>query len=248
MNKKFFLVALACLVVVACARKPVVETTGALEQERWQQYLAVCDAAKPEPYRLQMSLRFGNEGDSRRVTALAWGNDTSWVRLDVMAGMGVTVAKIMQDGEHFLVFDPRNNKAYFHQGANKPLLKIGVPLPFDLGQLTALLCGQYAGVFGRESVGMSGAAHALPGDATLTLDNQGRPVAWAERNGWQMELGHDDDGLPTKVRLTHPNGKKAIVLVKEREKPAPFAAEQLRIALTPGTDVLPLAKYQYTGK
>ena len=248
MNKQTFLVALICLVAVSCARKPVVETPDTLEQQRWQQYLTVCDAAKSAPYRLHMSLRFGNEGDSRRVTALAWGNDTSSVRLDVMAGVGVTVAKIMQNGDHFLVFDPRNNKAYFHQGTNRPLLKIGVPLPFDLGQLTTLLCGQYAGVFGRETTGMSGTAFALPGGASLALDDQGLPTAWSERGGWQMELGHDDTGLPAKVRLTHPNGKKAIVLVKEREKPAPFAEEQLRIALTPGTDVLPLAKYQYTGK
>ena len=242
--------ALACLVLVACARKPVVDAPDSQQMQRWQQYLSVCDAAKTAPYRLQMSLRFGNEGDSRRVTALAWGNDTHLVRLDVMAGVGVTVAKIMQDDEHFLVLDPRNNKAYFHQGANKPLLKIGVPLPFDLGQLTALLCGQYGSVFGRETVGVARGAFALPGEtqATLALDEQGRPSVWAEQNGWNMELAYDDAGLPNKVRLNHPNGKKAILRVKGRETPAAFAEKQLRIALAPGTDIQPLARYQYTGK
>lgn len=250
MKTRMFLAALACLVLVACARKPVVDAPDSQQMARWQQYLSVCDAAKPAPYSLQMSLRFGSEGDSRRVTALAWGNDTHLVRLDVMAGVGVTVARIMQDDGHFLVLDPRNNKAYFHQGANKPLLRIGVPLPFDLGQLTALLCGQFGNVFGRETVGVAKGAFALPGgtSTTLALDEQGRPANWAEQGGWNMELSYDEAGLPNKIRLTHPNGKKAILLVKGRDNPAPFAEEQLRIALAPGTDVQPLARYQYTGK
>ena len=246
MNIRFCLVALACLVAVACARTPVVESPDSRDQQRWQQYLAVCDAAGAKPYRLQMSLRFGDEGDTRRVTALAWGNDTNCVRLDVMAGVGVTVAKIRQEGEHFLVLDPRNNKAWFHEGANKPLLRIGVPLPFDLGQLTALLCGQYGEVFGRSNAGMSGTAFALPGDthATLALDEQGRPAMWAEKGSWQMAIDHDEAGLPRKIRLTHPNGKKAILLVKERENPQAFADDQLRIALRQDIELRPLSQYK----
>lgn len=261
--KKFL--ALCCLcslaLLTACAKQPSLEMTPenqARLEERWQKFAVRGQDMALTPYRLQMSLRFGTEGDTRRVTALFWGNSQRKLRLDVMAGVGATVAKILEDGQHFLVYSPTDNKAYFYQGASKPLLQVGVPVPFNLGHLADLLNGRYSQVFGKSFT--SGAF--IPGDlaqytlegnpgGVLTLDAAGLPVAWSEKGdsakGWKMEVVFDEaqPPLPQRLNLTHGNGKRAIVLVKEREKPATaFTEEQMTLSIPEGVPLLPLAKYQ----
>ncbi|MBE6441985.1 MAG: hypothetical protein E7022_06585 [Desulfovibrio desulfuricans] len=256
--KKNCLLLLGMILLCACAKQPAVQPLPEQQAEldaRWQRYAA--RTAAPAPYRLQMSLRFGTEGDTRRVTAVFWGNSSRELRLDVMAGVGAVVAKILEDGQHFLVYSPGDNKAYFHQGANKPLLQVGVPVPFNLEQLADLLNGRYAEALGGRHV-----AAALNADGTarydmegrpggsVTLNGQGLPVAWREHangKGWTMEILYTDDGapLPRRLNLTHSNGKRAVVLVKEREKPAkPFSREQLALSVPETAPLLPLSKFK----
>ena len=257
--KKLALLCVA-LLLCACARqvtapgRPGGEDSGALAG-RWQAYTKSA-ALSEAPYRLQLSLRFGEEGNTRRVTALLWGNGGRELRLDVMAGVGTVVAKILEDGEHFLVYAPLENKAYFHQGATSPLLKVGVPVPFGLARLTALLTGQYAGAFGdaySEATALADgmAQYALEGKpgGLLTLDAAGLPVAWSENGGagWRMAIVYDEavPPLPRRLTLTHAKGQRAILLVKEREMPgAPFTAEQMRLTLPEGAPLLPLSQYR----
>ncbi|WP_288907396.1 lipoprotein insertase outer membrane protein LolB [uncultured Desulfovibrio sp.] len=255
---------LLCTLVLlcACARQPAMETPSpearAHLEQTWQRYAAADDAVVPAPYRLQLSLRFGTEGDTRRVTALFWGNGQRKLRMDVMAGVGATVANILEDGQHFLVFAPNEHKAYFHQGANKPLLQVGVPVPFNLDHLADLLNGRYAQVFGRDYAEAAVQADGLarytlegkPG-GSLTLNAQGLPVAWSENahgaKGWSMEILYTDDAspLPRRLNLTHSNGKRAIVLVKEREKPAQaFTEAQLSLPLPEDVPLLPLSQFK----
>ncbi len=257
------LVIFCCLALLcACARQPqsMLETSpenrAALEQ-RWQKFTAVSTADKPEPYRLQLSLRFGTEGDTRRVTALFWGNSQRQLRLDVMAGVGTTVAKILEDGQHFLVYSPGENKAYFYQGATKPLLQVGVPVPFNLVHLSDLLNGRYTAVFGSQFEGTAFSAdgkamydlQGQPG-GRVTINEQGLPVEWQEQangKGWSMEILYSDDPrpLPRRLNLAHSNGKRAIVLIKEREKVSqPFTKEQMALPLPEDAPLLPLAKFK----
>ncbi|MBD5538410.1 MAG: hypothetical protein HDQ94_00185 [Desulfovibrio sp.] len=254
--------ALLCMVLLlcACARQAPAPGTpqggeGNALATRWQAYRNAGTGAEA-PYRLQLSLRFGEEGNTRRVTALLWGNGERELRLDVMAGVGTVVAKILEDGDHFLVYAPLENKAYFHQGATSPLLKVGVPVPFGLARLTALLTGHYAAAFGDASADASllsdgVAQYTLEGKpgGLLSLDAAGRPVAWRESaaNGWRMDIVYDDatPPLPRRLTLTHASGRRAIMLVKERENPpAPFTQEQMRLTLPEGAPLLPLARYR----
>ena len=257
--KKLALLCIA-LFLCACARQaPGPDTPGGETEESlarlWQAYTKA-GAGTEAPYRLQLSLRFGEEGNTRRVTALLWGNGGRELRLDVMAGVGTVVAKILEDGEHFLVYAPLENKAYFHQGATSPLLRVGVPVPFGLARLTALLTGHYAGAFGdtySEAAQLEDgmAQYALEGKpgGRLTLDAAGLPVAWRESkvDGWRMEIVYDDatPPVPRRLTLTHANGQRAILLVKEREMPeAPFTGEQMRLTLPEGAPLLPLSQYR----
>ncbi|CAK7056777.1 MAG: hypothetical protein DESF_02418 [Desulfovibrio sp.] len=261
--KKIFVLCCICslALLAACARQPSLEMTPenqARLEERWQKFSALGQQGSLAPYRLQMSLRFGTEGDTRRVTALFWGNSQRRLRLDVMAGVGATVAKILEDGQHFLVYSPTDDKAYFYQGAAKPLLQVGVPVPFNLEHLADLLNGRYSAVFGKSFATGS----LLPGDlaqytlegtpgGVLTLDAAGLPVAWSEKGdnskGWKMEVAYDNaqPSLPQRLTLVHSNGKRAIVLIKDREKPAtPFTDEQMTLSIPEGVPLLPLAKYR----
>ena len=76
-------------------------------------------------------------------------------------------------------------------------------------------------------------------------------MAWAEKGdkgkGWKMEVAFDDAAspLPQRLNLAHDNGKRAIVLIKEREKPAaPFTDKQMTLSIPEGVPLLPLSKYQ----
>lgn len=257
------LVLFACfLLLCACAKQPSPLDSDPEAQarlaSRWQKFMAASEAAPRAPYRLQLSLRFGAEGDTRRVTALFWGNSDRQLRLDVMAGVGAVIAKILEDGQHFLVYSPSENKGYFYQGAARPLLRVGVPVPFDLGHLAALLNGRYATVFGD---GHSAAAELPEGLAryelsgkpggSVTLNAEGLPVTWREApqggKGWNMEIAYDDAAppLPRRLTLTHTDGKRAILLVKEREKPArTFTAGQMSLTLPEDAPLLPLSEYR----
>lgn len=249
--KKAVIIFMAIL-LCACARQGVVTPPpeSGQAEKRWEMLAQKDQPARP--YRAQFSMRFGGEGDTRRVTGILWGNGEQNLRMDIMAGVGAVIAKIADNGDHFLLFAPRENKAYFHDGANKPLLKIGVPLPFDLGSLAALLNGHYNAVFGTEynnaSEGRDGnidyALEGSPG-GTLTLAPDGLPIAWSQDNGaWKMDIAYEGE-LPRSLKLAGKNGKKAIVLVKEREFPAnPFTEGQMTLELPPSAQKLPLSKYK----
>ncbi len=261
MKKAGLFLCLFALALCACVRQPTIAPDGAASKEldaRWQKMLSGNDARRTGPFRMQMSLRFGSQGDTRRVTALLWGNDFNRLRLDVMAGVGAVVGRILDDGEHFLLYAPTESKAYFHQGMNKPLLNMGGnPMPFSLARLASLLDGAYADVFGRSYIASSPGKDGLAGftlssalGGELLLDKEGKPKLWRETpgggKGWVMDISADDGaaGKPDKLSLKHSNGKIAVLLVKEREAPARFADDQLKFTLPPDVPVLPIAQYK----
>lgn len=243
-------VILLVLLLCACGQKmtPPSEVPEASIAERWQKMQAMGDN---QPWRLQLSLRFGSEGDTRRVTALLWGNNEDSMRLDVQAGVGATIAKAVSEGDSFLLYSPQENKAYWHEGDNRPLLRIGIPLPFTLAQLADILNGRYGRVFGTnylkaEAAGSQLIAYTLekkPG-GQLELDAAGLPQKWQGKD-WRLTFSYADSYLPKSLRFTAKNGKLAILLIKARETPkAPFTPAQMELVLPQGTEMLPLAAYK----
>lgn len=249
---KKVLVLLFAFLLCACAKSgPVPETPEKdLEKARWD---LLQTNPEPTPYRIQFSLRFGEDGNTRRVTGILWGNDPDQLRLDVMAGVGVTVARISDTPDKFLLYSPRENKAYVHNGTDKPLLKIGMPLPFDLQMLAALLEGQYARVFGTtySSAEMGKddcVAYKLDQGpkGILNVNPEGIPVSWSQGDdGWFMAIMPEENGrLPKSLKFTNPAGKRAIVLVKERERSEAFNHEQMELTIPANVPELPLSKYR----
>lgn len=245
--KKILVVFLALFLCACAGKKPPIQESAM--DEPWMLMQTASEEAGNRPYRLQVSLRFGEEGNTRRVTALIWGNNEENLRLDIMAGVGAIIAKISQNGNKFLLI--ADDKAYEHEGANKPLLRIGMPLPFDLNQLAALLNGRYADFFGKEYVSAEmrngNPVYELSGPAAgeLELNAEGLPLTWKQGGaGWRLEFAYGENFLPRTLKLANGQGKKAILLVRQRHFPAePFPPEQMELELPEGVEVMPLSKY-----
>ena len=244
------LVLVLALLLSACGAKtgaPLPEADEALAEKIWLMYQNGTEAARPSSFRDDLSLRFGTEGNTRRVTALFWGNGTSDLRLDVRAGVGATIAMISQKDGHFLIYLPMDQAAFFHQGTTSPLMKIGVPLPFDLPKLSALLHDWTGPVFGQTHGGVStvkdGYKYELTGGVLgfLTLDGQGRVQAW-RNDDWTMTLARNEEGGIQRLDLRNRRGQKAVLLVRASERPGHgrhdfFTEAQMRLELPPNTRV-----------
>lgn len=246
---KKFLVLMLALLVCACAKKtpqPQIPVGGA--EAIWESMLAHSRAASDAPFRDQISLRFGKDGDTRRVTATLWGNGGKIIRLDVFAGVGSLAARILENDDRFLLVSSRENKVYQHTGPDRPLLVIGSGLPWTLADTAALLNGKFTTVFGGDAVFQqttsSGAfAYKLRSGAVLELDNSGLPIAWSQSDGWNLKIIYGDDSLPKSLRFHGPHGHIAILLVKSREYPeTPFTPANMALEIPAGMPVLPLTR------
>ncbi|MCR5814137.1 MAG: hypothetical protein K6G15_06565 [Desulfovibrio sp.] len=224
----------------------------AAAQKLWQSYLD----QKPDsaPFRLSLSLRIGKKGDSRRVTALLWGNNTQVLRLDVLAGVGATLAKVSQKPNDFLLVAPVDSKAYWHHGSSRPRLKLGVPLPLSLPDLANLLTGQEKDVFGTSYLRLEKAEQGLafvlddPLPGLLVLDAAGHIRCFDQRplnhgQGWKIDFVRDAAQALVKLDLTNHKGERLLLLVKNREQPEAFSEAQLNLEVPPGYPLLPLAQY-----
>ncbi len=233
----------------------------------WEKYLATADT-KMEPFRTQFTLRYGVEGKTDRASALLWGNSSKEIRLDINAGVGVNVAKIYEGPKEFSLYLPRDKAAYLYSGKEKPLLKVGVPMPLGLAQLTQLHEGAFAQVFGKkqlESVKPKDAKlpanilEELPKDAeayvldsetlagTLVLNSEGLPLYWldAEKDGWSIDFSYKDgEKSPYKLNINHiATKRRALILIRERSSGlANFASSKLRLTYPRGTKVQGLDK------
>ena len=249
----------ALLLLNACATRQGEEPLEpAIAQNIWKaytQYAAKSAEERHKPSRVQASLRFGGNDDGRRVIVLLWENGDGPIRLDVRAGAGISAAKILQTDSRFLVYSIQENRAYYHDGPQQSLLAYGLPLPFGLRDLAALLAGDYGAVFGctpptnphRAQDG--GMAFMLPKKGSpggvLEVNSQGLPRTWKEeRGGWRLTFIHDGDTAfprPEQIEARHTDGKYAILLVKERQRPdRPFTPEQLELKLPPGVPAFPM--------
>lgn len=235
----------------ACARtSPVPPIDEQAASQAWDRMLAQNPANSP--YRIQFSLRFGEEGNTRRVTGILWGNSDDFLRLDIMAGVGAILAKMEDSPQNFLLYLPREHKSYFHKGKEKPLLKVGMPLPFNMPQLANLLNGHYGQVFGQQAEDGQIAGEDFkftlansPG-GFLTINKSGQPIHWKQKgNGWQLSVNYASDQLPEQLKLVNSDGKMAIIAIKDRETPdKPFDKQQLDLKIPQNTPRLPLSDYK----
>lgn len=245
------------------------------------------------PYRISASLRYQSGTKGHRLVAYMWANDAGphdSLRLDIMAGIGATVAQVQEDANTFLLYSPNEKKAYYHRGSRKPLFSLGVPVPFSIGDMSALMLGRFTKVFGTHKKDQAilesndriaytlaraqdtyGSAHnellsmAPHAQGRLILSSDGLVRQWIEagdpeKQGWTLDITYADAletmplgsitlnaamlPLPRKLTFNYrgPKGIEhtAILLIKDRERPKPFAPEQITLQIPTGIPLLPI--------
>ncbi len=256
---------LMTLSLCACA-KPSMPPIDSNADAVWKSYAQSAHTLN-KPFRNQLSLRYGVEGQTDRVSALLWGNSSQTLRLDISASVGITVAKILESPDNFTLYIPQEEVAYVHEGQSKESFNIGIPLPLSLEHVSLLLQGHYGTVFGLQFDGMpmplreadvlllgnpevpeDAVAYALEeGDfrGKLVLNTLGQPVFWQEDSstGWTMEFSYKEhEEQPYKLYIRHlASERKAIIIVKERAVDLDlFTPKQMRLILPQETVQYPL--------
>ncbi len=222
---------------------PVPHDAALAVWNRFEQYSASQTSAKG-PFRIQCGLRYSNQGEGNRATAVLWSNGDLPLRLDVLA-MGTLIARVRQDSGELLIHAPRDGKAWVHTGKEQAFLAFGMPLPLALSDIAYLLQGRYGEVFGPmnwDNPVKSGpntqftlTRGTLPG--SVVLSPEGLLLSWQEApGGWVLDIEYEGTPpLPSRLDIKHPEGRHAVLTVVEREHPAMFTAERLALALPEGT-------------
>ena len=233
----------------------------------WQAFAAKASAAEKGsgPYRISSNLRYSVKGESQRVSGILWSNatDGSPLRLDLVAGVGNIVAMIREDEQGFTAYVPSEKTAYVHPGGSRALTAFGVPIPLTLHDLAMMASGRSGTLLLADEV-LSGGRSAVPevagknGDEVLfslgqrglggflELTQGGVPVFWSEhadaQSGWKIAFELPDGGLRFKrLRITHPDGYEALVVVKDVEYlPTVFSQSQLELGLPKNIAVKPI--------
>lgn len=239
------------------------------EEQIWQRFRTRAAAAEnmTGPFRIAANLRYTDaEGKTNRVSVLFWGNGQAGspypLRLDLLAGVGSVVAKAREDERSFSIFVPEEKTVYAHEGDSGTLASFGVPIPLSLGDLSLLLTGRSGALFLPASVHndtLTPPEHSLtPQGARFTvtdsrlpgvleLSDTGAPLSWSELQGkgWTIALepGATNPLQPSRVRISHPGGYSALVVLKELERVSPpYSAARLALELPPGTNKKPLTE------
>lgn len=212
----------------------------------WNRFEAYSEerGAEKSPFRIRCGLRYANQGEGSRATAILWGNGDMPLRLDVMA-MGTSVARIRQDNSELVIYSPREGKAWVHTGPEQAFLAFGMPLPLSLPDITALLQGRYQDVFGAltwdaplqygEDIRFALRGGRLPG--FVDISPEGLLSAWEEApGGWTLTVAYEGTPpLPARLDIRHPEGRHAVLTVADREQAPAFSPERMALALPQGT-------------
>jgi hypothetical protein len=230
--------------------------SGAQTWKRFREHAEKAEAAGG-PFRLTAGLRCTDAGGgTQRASALIWGNGKSGdpLRLDLRAGIGMTAAKIREDGRSILVYVPNENAARLYRGAQSPPFFFDAPLPLSPSGLALLLTGRWGTLFMPPGGGDAVPEHrpsaggyrftlrdvALPG--LLQLSPDGSLVSWRGEDGWTVETVEADSAAPSRLkllRIAHPRGYSVLIDIRETERVSPpYSDEQLALALPPGTMLL----------
>ena len=243
----------------ACATSaPKLPITPPIQSEAellWDSFFASKKTQKNmRPYTLSGSIRLGYANDTHRVTYILWSNGTLPLRLDIQAGIGVSVAKIEETKKTLLVYLPQEKKAFQMKGASSisALLALGMPMPISFLDLSHLLRGNFAHAFGgirlnnidlnagsstEEKYNFHFETKKIFG--SIRLNALALPVECNINNEWKIFIEYDENKVPYKVKLSSLfEDYKAILLVKDTKITDTYADKKLKLILPQGTKLV----------
>lgn len=199
---------------------------------------------------------------TNRTVMLFFGDLGGVLRLDVQAGIGTPLAFIREADEGLLAFYPERKAAYRHWDPVVGAQRLGLPFPFSLRDLAALLAGDFGHLVpvaydGVRTLDGTGFEYTFTkGRVTrLVLDEWGRPQSLTgplhrppREDGtprgpetWQITFDHYQD-LPSplcnSLTLDLPHGEQGVLRIKSRElKLQAWPAASLELKLPEGVAI-----------
>uniref|UniRef100_I2Q0A6 Uncharacterized protein n=1 Tax=Desulfovibrio sp. U5L TaxID=596152 RepID=I2Q0A6_9BACT len=254
---RFFLVAALALLATGCAApRPGPGPAPAADEARvvYKNFLANQAKNQPAPaFSLAGSMSFSRAGKSGRLNYRFYGNFKNPVRLDLTTAFGGAYAHLREDGEEFTAFLPDKNAVYRHADTRQGAARLGMPLPFTLREMAALVSGRLGELappdYASAKKVAGGYEYAFSRDprlAGLTLDFSGNPRHLTGRGvePWRVDF-EDEEPAPgmaapvaRRLTLTTPGGASLVLRVKSlAPRETPYPAADLELPIPPTADV-----------
>lgn len=238
------LAGLLLLAVAGCAPRTVPGTALHTPGAAWKSFRAnYCVPPAAPAVKIKASLYYSQVHPRKRTNrtlATLWGDFGGAMRMDVSASIGKLLAHIRENGDGLLVFYPADNEAYTHVNPVLGATRLGMPFPFSLKVLAAVLAGDFSDLATKAYAAAERIDGSHPGYAfdldhglvtRVTLDVAGRPVlvegrtvkSYTEARTWRLEINRyqEPEGekapLPGRVTLALDNGEKGVLHIKSRE-------------------------------
>lgn len=248
-----FLVGL-CIQLNACVTKSVTLPTLEEQEARWEKFIS--HTIDESPYTLQGSFRFGDKDNTNRVNYIFWSNGSLPLRVDVMAGVGASIAKVRENTDEVLMYLVQDKKAMLMENYHEmnPLVSLGMPVPISFYEMSLLLRGGFNQVLQNihlDTVKTSKNAKrdyekysyyfsSINMDGLVQLNDNGLPMHCEIDNTWAFDLVYEEKSmLPHRVVISSLlDDYKAILLVKERSTPPQYKDEDFVFELPKGTEFI----------
>lgn len=248
------IVFLFCLILLnACvAKQDLLVPTQEDQENRWKLFLE--NKIDEKPYTLQGSIRFGNSENTNRVNYILWSNGNLPLRLDIMAGVGASIAKIAETKNEITMYFPQEKRAIIMNNFEEinPLISMGMPVPISFKEMSFLLRGGFNQIFENISLDLVKAKKAKKEyqrytyyfsskkmDGLMQLDMFGKPIYCEVNDEWIFEISYDKkEHIPYKVVIRSKiEDYKATLLVKERSFPTKYDVKDFQFALPNNTEI-----------
>lgn len=266
-----YLAALAAVIMLAvsgCTPKRPPGTVMSSPKAAWTSFRAYyCRPVVKPAVKVKTSLYYSQirpRKRTNRTLMTLWGNFDHAMRMDVSASIGKLLAHIRENSDGLLVFYPADEEAYTHVNPVLGATRLGMPFPFSLKVLAAVLVGDFSDLTpkryakgARTSKGADGFVYELDDGLVdrITLDVVGRPVliegtvtkSYTGAQTWRLEINRYEDAedtqtpLPRKLTLALDNGEKGVLHIKSRELMlAPWPEKSLTLTLPEGIEPIRL--------
>ncbi|UJX39920.1 hypothetical protein K9F62_14505 [Desulfovibrio sp. JY] len=216
----------------------------------------VANQAKNTPapaFSLAGSMSFSRGSRSGRLNFRFYGNYADPVRLDLTTPIGGAYAHLREDGSEFSAFVPGRDTLYRHEGTREGAARLGMPLPFTLREMAALVSGRFGELvptrYASAKKTADGYEFHFSGDprlSSLTLDFAGNPrhLTGVGVEPWRVAFDNDEAApgmavpVARKLVLTTPGGTSLILRVKSLQaRQSPYPAADLELPVPPSAVV-----------
>ncbi|MBS3780765.1 MAG: hypothetical protein KGY41_10245 [Desulfovermiculus sp.] len=242
----------------ACAplAGPRPETSPSLVNQVWQRFRQDFAPRGYTPFWLKASLNYSGPEESRRSTFELWGNTGLPLRLDLKAGLGMTVSLWRIDTHGLLAYYPDHETAYTHPDSGLALKRLGFPSPLSMQELAQVLTGQTAACLPpsfEQAIPQSDEHIEYRFSASsrvqsLVLDQRGQVISMAGSQpfSWTIKLSdYQEDSqilVARTYRLETPQ-HKAVVRIKDiRFRSQPWPEKALTLPLPDKTTLRPMGE------